>query len=231
MVRFSLLLLAVLWLCACGSRPQPEQAAQERPAAVPAPQDRNVPVQDDRPAIVAYGDSLSAGFGVPPGESFPDFLQKDLDQAGYGYRVVNAGISGDTTSGGLDRLNNVLALNPQVVLLELGGNDGLRGLPLSATRENLEKMIVGIQKAGATVVLAGMTLPPNYGPDYIRQFEQIYLDLAKKYHLPRIPFLLEGVAGNPSLMQNDGMHPTTEGNRRVARLVLRYLEPVLKKGK
>ena len=184
---------------------------------------------EGRPVILAFGDSLSAGFGVDPGLSYPDRLQRLLDEAGYRYRVVNAGVNGDTTSGGASRVDSALAAKPVIVILELGGNDGLRGLPIEATRANLEQMIVAFQGAGVQVVLAGMTLPPNYGPDYIRGFEKIYSDLAAKYSVPMIPFLLEGVATVPRLMQQDGIHPTAEGNRKVAQLVMKTLEPLLKK--
>ena len=135
-------------------------------------------------------------------------MQKELDQRGYRYHVVNAGISGDTTTDGLERIRTVTALKPAMAILEFGGNDGLRGLPVSTTRANLEQMILALQKAGAKIVLAGMTLPPNYGPEYIRSFEGVYHDLAKQYQLPLIPFLLLGVGGNPALMQRDGIHPT-----------------------
>lgn len=177
--------------------------------------------------VLAFGDSLSAGFGAEPGKSYPDFLQKDLDQQRLRYRVVNAGISGDTSTDGLVRVDTVTALHPAVVILEFGGNDGLRGLPVATTRANLEQMIVALQKSNARVVLAGMTLPPNYGPEYIRSFEAVYGGLAKQYRLPFIPFLLSGVGGNAALMQRDGMHPTADGNRLVAQNVMRVLAPVL----
>ncbi len=182
---------------------------------------------DRRPVIVAFGDSLTAGYGVETGYSYPDFLQKDLDRAGRKYRVMNAGVSGDTTSGGLARVGIVSALKPAIVIVELGGNDGLRGLPLASTRANLEQIIVKLRKSGARVLLAGITLPPNYGPDYIKQFESIYKDLAAKYKVPLIPFLLQGVAGVPGMMQGDGIHPTRKGNEIVANLVLRALKPLL----
>jgi acyl-CoA thioesterase-1 len=184
---------------------------------------------DDRPVVLAFGDSLTAGHGVEAGLSYPDFLQKELDGRGYRYRVVNEGLSGDTTSGGLSRADAAAATKPAVVILELGGNDGLRGLPLEITRSNLEQMIQIFVRGGARVVLAGMTLPRNYGPDYIRNFEQIYRDLSKQYEVRLIPFLLEGVAMQPGLMQRDGIHPTAEGNRRVAEIVLRALEPLLRR--
>lgn len=185
------------------------------------------PPADKRPVIVAFGDSLTAGYGVETGYSYPDFLQKDLDRAGRKYRVVNAGVSGDTTSGGLARVGMVTALKPAIVIVELGGNDGLRGLPLASTRANLEQIIVKLRKSGARVLLAGITLPPNYGPDYIKQFEAVYKGLAAKYKVPLIPFLLQGVAGVPGMMQGDGIHPTRKGNEIVANLVLRALKPLL----
>jgi acyl-CoA thioesterase-1 len=178
--------------------------------------------------IVAFGDSLSAGFGADPGKSFPDFLQKDLTAAGLHWRVVNAGVSGNTTLDGVSRLSEVLAYKPRVTIVEFGGNDGLRGLPITSTRANLEQIIQALKTAGSDVLLAGMTLPPNYGPDYIKSFEQIYVQLAAKYKLTRIPFLLEDVAIHPDLMQRDGIHPTAEGNEIVAKTVMRYLKPLLR---
>ena len=211
------------------SREQPK--APERDAAPdresPPPAVAQAP--DPRPAVVAFGDSLSAGFGADPGKSYPDFLQKEIDRRGYRYHVVNAGISGDTTTDGLERVGTVTALKPVIVIVEFGGNDGLRGLPVTTTRANLEQIIVTLQKAGAKVVLAGMTLPPNYGPDYIHSFEAVYQDLAKNYRVPLIPFLLRGVGGHADLMQRDGIHPTGEGNRIVAQNVMQTLEPLLRK--
>jgi len=183
---------------------------------------------DTRPVIVAFGDSLSAGFGAEPGKSFPDFLQKDLDGAGLKWRVVNAGVSGNTTTDGLARLSDVLHYKPKVTIVEFGGNDGLRGLPVETTRANLEQMIQMLQAAGSKVMLAGMTLPPNYGPDYIKPFQQVYADLAVKYKVARIPFLLSAVALHPDLMQRDGIHPTAQGNEIVAKTVMGYLKPLLR---
>lgn len=210
----------------CSKSPESSPAP---PAEAPPPPSAASPPPDGRPVIVAFGDSLSAGFGVDPGESYPDYLQRLLDERGYRYRVINAGISGDTTSGGVERLPSVLEHKPAIVILELGGNDGLRGFPVSLTRQNLEQMIVGLQQAGARVLLAGITLPPNYGERYIRDFERNYQELARQYRTPLIPFLLEGVALEPGLMQQDGIHPTAAGNRKVAATVLRYLEPLLQK--
>jgi acyl-CoA thioesterase I len=224
MMRFFTAIAASVLLAACGTNePQTSSVAQPEQAPPPAGSAET----DSRPIIVAFGDSLSAGYGVDPGQSYPDHLQHALDEANLAYRVVNAGISGDTTSGGVARVSAITAMKPDVVILELGGNDGLRGLPIEATRANLEEMIIALKQAGATVVLAGMTLPPNYGPEYISQFEQVYRDLAAKHELGLIPFLLDGIAGDASLMQNDGIHPTPEGNRLAAANVMKVLQDYL----
>jgi len=178
-----------------------------------------------KPVIACFGDSLTAGHGLEEGQSYPDFLQKKLPA----WRVVNLGVSGDTTAGGLARFATVTAVKPKLVVLELGANDGLRGLPLKATRSNLEQMIVTLQKSGVRVVLAGMTLPPNYGPDYIRDFEKVFKDLATKYKLHLIPFLLEGVAyPGTNLLQHDGLHPNARGTEKVAETVLKAIKPLLR---
>jgi acyl-CoA thioesterase-1 len=196
------------------------------PQAKPAIQ--TIPKEDTRKVLLVFGDSLSAGYGVPAGQSFPDDLQRKLDTAGYAWRVVNMGISGDTTAGGLARINTGLGLKPAIVLLELGGNDGLRGLPLATTRDNLDQIIAAFERGGARVVLAGMTLPPNYGPDYIRTFEAIFSGLAAKYKLPLIPFLLQDIATRDMrYFQRDGIHPTSEGALIVSDTVLRVLKPML----
>jgi len=184
--------------------------------------------EDTRKVLVVFGDSLSAGYGVARGQSYPDDLQRMLDSQGYAWRVVNLGISGDTTAGGLARVNTGTALRPSMVLLELGGNDGLRGLPLAATRQNLDQMIAAFVHVGARVVLAGMTRPPNYGPDYIRSFEAIYTGLAQKYKLTLIPFLLRDIATQDMrYFQRDGIHPTAEGARIVSNTVFRAIKPLL----
>jgi acyl-CoA thioesterase I len=196
-------------------------------AAIGLVQLAGAPSIDTRPVIVAFGDSLSAGYGADPGKSFPDFLQKDLDAAGLHWHVINLGVSGNTTTDGLVRLSEVLRRKPRITIVEFGGNDGLRGLPVETTRANMEQIIEMLQGAGSKVILAGMTLPPNYGPDYIQPFQQVYTDLAAKYKLTRIPFLLSDVALHPELMQRDGIHPTAEGNEIVAKTVMRYLKPLL----
>jgi acyl-CoA thioesterase I len=183
---------------------------------------------DDRPRIVAFGDSLTAGLGVAAEESYPSQLQRRLDKDGFRYRVINAGVSGDTTAGGLRRMAWVLKSRPHIVILELGGNDGLRGLSLRETKANLEQMIQQIRSASVTVVLAGMKLPPNYGAEYTRDFEAMYPDLAMKYHVVLMPFFLNGVAGSVSLNQADGIHPTEEGYRIIVDKVFETIKPLLK---
>ena len=186
---------------------------------------------DDRPRIVAFGDSLTAGLGVAAEEAYPARLQRRLDERGLRYRVINAGVSGDTTAGGLRRVDWVLKSRPEFVILELGGNDGLRGLNLQQTKANLAEIIQRCQAASVKVILAGMKLPPNYGADYIKGFEAIYPALAKQYRLTLIPFFLDGVAGSASLNQADGIHPTSEGYRIIADKVLEALAPLLSERK
>jgi len=182
---------------------------------------------DHRPRIVAFGDSLTAGLGVQADETYPAQLQRRLDSLGYHYRVINAGASGDTTAGGLRRVPWILNNKPELVILELGANDGLRGLPLDQTKSNLRQIIRLLQEAGTVVILAGMKLPPNYGEDYTARFEAMYQMLAKEYQLPLIPFFLEGVGGSSSLNQADGIHPTKEGYEVIVEQVLKVLRPVL----
>jgi acyl-CoA thioesterase I len=185
----------------------------------------------DHPRIIAFGDSLTAGLGVAAEESYPAQLQRRLDSAGFRYRVVNAGVSGDTTAGGLRRVAWILNSKPRIVILELGANDGLRGLSLRETRGNLERIIRQFQAASVTVVLAGMKLPPNYGAEYTAGFETIYRSLAEKYHLTLIPFFLDGVAGSASLNQADGIHPTGEGYRIIVNKIFETVKPLLDKTK
>src|SRR5437899_10650741 len=172
-MRFSVVLAVAVALSAC-SHPR-ESVEEAKPAHAPPA----AAAPDTRKVLAVFGDSLSAGFGLQPGQSFPDYLQKKLDTEGYAIHVVNLGISGDTTEGGVSRIDSATSLKPAIVILELGGNDGLRGLPLASTRQNLDNMLTAFQSTGAKVVLAGITLPPNYGTDYVQPFEKIYKDLAK----------------------------------------------------
>lgn len=186
------------------------------------------PSADDRPRIVAFGDSLTAGLGVAADEAYPAELQRRLDALGLRYRVINAGVSGETTAGGLRRVPWILRSKPEVVILELGANDGLRGLRVEETKANLERIIQQLQESGTQVILAGMKLPPNYGNDYLSAFERLYPDLATRYRLPLIPFFLEGVAASNTLNQADGIHPTARGYRAIVEMLLGRLQPVLK---
>jgi len=235
-MRFSVLFVCALAICACSRNHETSRDAADEPksAASPAPSASLPPepalASDDRKVLVVFGDSIAAGFGLPPGRSFPDYLQKKLDDAGYPWRVVNLGISGDTTEGGVSRIDSATSLKPSIVLLELGGNDGLRGMPLASTRANLDQMIVAFQNAGAKVVLAGMTLPPNYGPDYIQGFEKIYKDLAAAHHASLIPFLLADIVTKDlRYIQPDGIHPTAPGAEIIAGTVMRTIGPLLQK--
>jgi acyl-CoA thioesterase-1 len=179
------------------------------------------------PTLVAFGDSLTAGWGLSIDDAYPARLERRLREQGFTYRVVNAGVSGDTTAGGLRRVDWVLKARPRVVILALGANDGLRGLPLERTRENLAEIIERLQSGGATVVLAGMRVPPNYGDDYAAAFAAVYPDLARRYGLPLIPFFLDGVAANPALNQSDGIHPNAEGYQVIVDRIWPILRPVL----
>jgi len=179
--------------------------------------------------LVFFGDSITAGSGVDPDEAYPAVLQRKLTAARQSWHVVNAGLSGETTSGGLRRLDWVLRQPVDLIVIELGGNDGLRGIPPTLTRSNLQAMIdrIRLVRPAARIVLAGMQMPTNLGPEYTRDFAQIYPQLAEQNHVMLIPFLLEGVGGVPELNQADGIHPTPEGHRKVAETVWAILSPVL----
>jgi acyl-CoA thioesterase-1 len=179
---------------------------------------------DERPVIVTFGDSLTAGVA---GKSYPDDLQDLLDQNALRYRVDNQGVSGDTSTDGLARIDNVIADHPSLVLLEFGGNDGLRGVPVSATEKNLDEMIHRFKKEAIPTVLLGITLPPNYGPDYVKPFTEMFPKLARENKLQLMPFLLSHVYKNSALMQPDGIHPNGEGNKIVARDVFALIQPIL----
>jgi len=184
--------------------------------------------RSSEPVIVCFGDSLTAGYGADPGHSYPDYLQKLLDGRGYHYHVINKGISGDTSKDGVSRLRDVVAAHPQIAVVEFGGNDGLRGLPITATRANLDKIISTLQGAGVKVALAGITLPPQYGPDYIKQINDTYTLAAQKFKVPLLPFLLIHVYNVPGGMQQDGIHATAKGNAIVAEDVFALIRPMLK---
>jgi acyl-CoA thioesterase-1 len=204
-----LIVLAILWL-----------------AALPA-------AHAETPMILVFGDSISAGYGLPRVEQgWVALLQAKLRQQGYGYDVVNASVSGETTEGGLARLPRALSLHhPQIVILELGGNDGLRALPIADMRSNLSRMIDLATAAGAQVLLLGMRIPPNYGANYTAQFSAAYAGLAQTRHIPAVPFLLDGIALNADLMQADGIHPNQSGQPRLLENVWPALLPLLQKSR
>jgi acyl-CoA thioesterase-1 len=183
----------------------------------------------DERVLVVLGDSLTAGLGVAPDEAYPALLEARLRREGFAYRVVNAGVSGDTTAGGRRRLDWVLRARPDLVVVALGANDGLRALPLDALRDNLTAIVTRLRAAGARVLLAGMRLPPNYGAEYTEAFGRAFGEVARATSVPLLPFLLEGVAGNPALNQADGIHPNPAGHRIIADTVWRAVRPHLQK--
>jgi len=205
------------------------QQARLRSASRPLTRDEAIDQNDGRPVLVCFGDSLTAGYGIDTTESYPAVLQRNLDAAGYRYRVVNLGISGDTTKDGLARIDRVMALSPALVVLEFGGNDGLRGLPVSTTRENLDAMMARLVPTRTQIALAGITLPPEYGNAYVKDFDATYRMLSAKYHLPLLPFLLKDVYGVPGSLQQDGIHPTAKGAQQVAKNVMALIQPMLVK--
>jgi acyl-CoA thioesterase I len=180
--------------------------------------------------ILVFGDSLSAAYGIRPEQGWVALLTQRLQVQEYGYQIVNASVSGETSSGGLERLPRALQLHqPQIVILELGANDGLRGLPIGTMRENLVQMIGLVQESGARLLLVGIRIPPNYGPRYTEEFAHVFPELATQYHLPLVPFLLDKVALDPALKLEDGLHPNAQGEPPVLETLWPYLKPLLKK--
>ena len=177
--------------------------------------------------MVAFGDSLTAGLGLAPDLAWPALVQREADEAGLDVEIVNAGVSGDTPAGGVRRLDWALDGDVRVLVLELGANDGLRGLPVAQMRDNLAQMIRVARDRNIAVLLCGMEAPPNFGPQYTREFRQVYVELGAQDGVTLLPFFLDGVAGNASLNQPDGIHPNEEGTRRVADLVWQFLQPVI----
>ena len=179
--------------------------------------------------VVCFGDSLTAGYGAPAGSSYPDDLRKTLAQAGSHATILNQGISGNTTKDGAARVDQVLRLHPAIVVLELGANDGLRGFPVADIQQNLERVIRQLQAAHIRILLVGMKLPPNLGPDYTGPYDALFPALAAKYKLPLVPFILDGVYDHQELLSPDNLHPNADGYRVVAANVLPYLQPMLAK--
>jgi acyl-CoA thioesterase-1 len=202
-------------------------AEQPAPAAGVAEKPADPDAAPSRPRIVAYGDSLTAGLGLLEQEAYPAVLQRKIDEHGYSFEVVNAGLSGDTSAGGVRRLDWALEGDVKVLIVAFGGNDGLRGLPVSQLRENLKAIIGKARERGAVVILAGMEAPPNFGQEYATAFRQAFRDVALEERVLFVPFLLNNVAGRSELNQPDGIHPNQQGAQVVAETVWTVLEPLL----
>ena len=222
--------LGFLFLTACSREAQPEGPKTAPPeatrAATPAPS--RDPNDSGRPKIVVLGDSLSAGYGLLELQAYPALIQQKLNTDGYPWDVVNAGISGDTSAAGLQRIDWALGQGDvRILVLELGANDGLRGLPIAEMKKNLAAIIERAQQQRLSVLLVGMEAPPNFGPDYTVPFRQVYRDLARQYKVTLLPFLLDKVAGDTALNQSDGIHPNIEGSKIVAETVWNVLKPMV----
>jgi len=212
-----------MFLSACGNKAEKENEDEGSES------ETEEVVEEDTSVILFFGDSLTAGYGLDQGEAFPEIIQQKIDSLNLNYKVVNAGLSGETTSGGKNRIDWVLKQNVDIFVLELGANDGLRGIPLQETRKNLQEIIDFVRKENPEIeiILAGMQIPPNMGQDYTSGFRNIFPELAEKNNVELIPFLLEDVAGNPELNQQDGIHPTAEGQEILAENVWEVLRPKL----
>ena len=183
----------------------------------------------DKPVLVCFGDSITAGYGLQTGQSYPDALQRDLDAHGYHYKVNNQGTSGATTKDAVADIRSIVLLHPEIVVVEFGGNDGLRGLPPDQTRRNLDQVLTALEAAHIKILLAGITLPPNYGADYIHSFEQVFRDLAAKHHVTFVPMIYKDLINVQGVIQQDGIHPTAKGSEIIANTLLQALKPLLRK--
>lgn len=219
--------LGILLVAGCGDGQSGKPTAPESKQATESPEQTE---PETLATILFYGNSLTAGLGVEPEQSFPNLISRRLDSLGYHYFVINAGLSGETTASGVNRLDWVLGQPVDIFVLELGANDGLRGIPLSETRKNLETIIGKVRESNPEVqiILTGMQLPPNMGPDYTAEFRELFPNLAQTYNTLLVPFLLEGVGGVPELNQADGIHPTPEGHKILAENVWKVLQPALR---
>lgn len=224
-IRLLLALLPAL-AAACGWSEGGREAAADVQTAAPGPRLASAPPAS-RPRIVFLGDSLTAGYGLARSESVPALIQARLDREGYSYEVVNAGVSGDTSAGGVSRLDWALDGDVRILVVELGANDGLRGLPVENMKRNLDTIISRAKARGIKVLLTGMEAPPNYGPAYTSAFRQAFRDLANAHDVAFVPFYLEGVAGIPELNLADGIHPNARGARIIERTIWEALEPLL----
>jgi len=224
-------LVPILLVCAACGQPDAARTGEpeERPSAPVAPASSTTAANANAPRIVFLGDSLTAGYGLDKDESVPSLIQKRLQDAGYPYEVVNAGVSGDTSAGGLSRLDWSLTGDVKVLVVELGANDGLRGLPVKELKRNLSEIVTRAQEKGIKVILTGMEAPPNFGAAYTSEFRDVYRQLSREHDVTFVPFYLEGVAGIASLNIADGIHPNAEGSRIVEKTIWSALEPLLAK--
>ncbi len=220
-----LVALACLGAAGCRGDSKEPSAASREAAAATVPADPDAPPA--RPRIVAFGDSLTIGLGLLEQEAYPALLQNKINEAGYQFEVVNAGVSGDTSAGGLRRLDWALEGNVKVLIVAFGGNDGLRGLPVSQMKENLSQIVDKARERGIVIILAGMEAPPNFGQEYATGFRQAFRDVALNKRVLFIPFLLNNVAGKPELNQADGIHPNQQGTQIVADTVWSVLQPLI----
>jgi len=231
MDRLFLRVLVPSLLVCCAACGQPDvartSAPEESASTSVARASSTGPANANAPRIVFLGDSLTAGYGLDQDESVPALIQKRLQDAGYSYEVVNAGVSGDTSAGGLSRLDWSLAGDVKILVIELGANDGLRGLPVKELKRNLTEIITRAQAKGIKVILTGMEAPPNFGAAYTSEFREVYGQLAREHDVAFVPFYLEGVAGIPSLNIADGIHPNAEGSLIVEKTIWSALEPLL----
>ncbi len=182
-----------------------------------------------RPILVCFGDSITAGYGLPKGQAYSDALQRKLDLNGYSYSVNNQGTSGATSKDAVANLRTILQLHPDTAIVEFGGNDGLRGIPLDQTRRNLDTVLTGLENAHVKILVAGITLPPNYGPDYIHAFETMYSELAAQHHTAFVPMIYKDLVKVPGTIQPDGIHPTAKGSEIIADTLYPALKPLLRK--
>ena len=216
--------VTVLLLAGCSAAPSPPPEATPHVVRASAPE-----VPADAAIIVAFGDSLTAGLGLAPEDSYPSLLQNSLLEQGFPYRVINEGVSGDTSATALARVDTAASEHAELALVAIGANDGLRGLPIDEMEKNLREIMRRFQASGSRVALAGMRIPPNMGAEYVQDFEAVFPRVAQDMDIPLLPFLLEGVAADPNLNQDDGIHPNEEGARMVARLVADFVKPLLRR--
>ena len=214
---------------ACTENGKSVEKKEQKPLVSSYQTNQNSKLSRELKTILAFGDSLTAGLGVEKKDTYPSILQEKLQKKGFPYRVINAGVSGETTSGGLRRVDWVLRNKPEIIILELGVNDGFRGLDVRMIQKNLAEIIEKFHQEGVKIILAGMKLPRNYGKDYTESFEKIYPDLSNKYNILLVPFFLEGIALEKDFNQADGIHPTGKGNRVVVENIWPVLLPLINK--